>query len=96
MDFLVMYDIADTQGKGATRLKRVAQICEQYGERVQFSIFECRQPPSRMTRMIGEIQDVMDHALDSLIVYRFNGGIDAARHRYGRDQAHRLGEPWII
>ena len=96
MDFLVTYDIADTQGEGAVRLKRVAQICEKYGERVQLSVFECRQSPARMARMVGEIQDVMDHALDSLIVYRFNGGIDDARLRFGRTQTHQLGDPWII
>lgn len=96
MDFLVTYDIADTQGEGAVRLKRVAQICEKYGERVQLSVFECRQSPSRMARMVGEIQDVMDHALDSLIVYRFLGGIDDARLRFGRNQTHQLGDPWII
>lgn len=96
MDFLVTYDIADTQGEGAVRLRRVAQICEKYGERVQLSVFECRQPPSRMARMVGEIQEVMDHALDSLILYRFNGGIDGARLRFGRAQVHRLGDPWII
>ena len=96
MDFLVTYDIADTQGKGSLRLKSVARICEKYGERVQFSVFECRQSPSRMALMIGEIQDVMDPKVDSLIVYRFNGGIDAARLRFGRTQPHRLGEPWII
>ena len=96
MDYLVTYDIADTQGEGATRLRRVARICEKYGERVQFSVFECRQSPARLARMIGEIQDVMDHTLDSLIVYRFNGGIDDARLRFGRTQTHRLGEPWII
>lgn len=96
MDCLVTYDIADTQGEGAVRLKRVAQICERYGERVQLSVFECRQSPSRLARMVGEIQDVMDHAVDSLIVYRFKGGIDSARLRFGRTLPHRLGDPWII
>ena len=96
MDFLVTYDIADTAGEGSQRLRRVARICEKYGERVQFSVFECTQPPSRLTRMIGEIQDVMDRDVDSLIVYRFNGGIDDARLHFGRTQPHQLGEPWII
>ena len=42
MDVLVTYDIAETDTrKGATRLRRVAQVCEKYGERVQFSVFEC-------------------------------------------------------
>lgn len=96
MDFLVTYDIADTRDEGAVRLKRVAQICEKYGERVQLSVFECRQSPSRLARMVGELQDVMDHRVDSLIVYRFKGGIDDSRLRFGRTRNRRLGEPWII
>ena len=35
MDVLVTYDIADTEGTGALRLRRVAQVCEKYGQRVQ-------------------------------------------------------------
>ncbi len=96
MDYLVTYDIADTRGEGGVRLRRVAQICEKYGERVQFSVFECRQSPSRLARMLGELQDVMDRRADSLIVYRFNGGIDDARLRFGRSRPHRLGDPWVI
>ena len=96
MDILVTYDIAETRGDGSLRLKRVAQICEKYGERVQFSVFECRQSPSRVARMIGEIQDVMDPKVDSLIIYRMSGGIDDARLRFGRTQSHRLGDPWVL
>ncbi len=96
MDFLITYDIADTRGDGSLRLKRVAQICEKYGERVQFSVFECRQTPSRLARMIGEIQDVMDPKVDSLIIYRLNGGFDDARICFGRTQPHRLGDPWVL
>lgn len=96
MDFLVTYDIVDTRGDGSRRLKQVAQICEKYGERVQFSVFECRQPPSRLARMIGEIQDAMDPEVDSLIIYRLNGGFDEARVCFGPTQPHRLGDPWIL
>ena len=45
MDFLISYDIDDTEGKGAKRLKKVAQVCEKYGVRVQLSVFECRLSP---------------------------------------------------
>lgn len=96
MDFLVTYDIADTRGDGSSRLRHVAEICEKYGERVQNSVFECRQSPSRLARMIGEIQDVMDREVDSVIIYRFNGGIDDARLCFGRKRSHRLGDPWIV
>lgn len=96
MDVLVSYDIADTQGRGARRLRRVAQVCEKYGERVQFSVFECRLSPPRLERMLGEIQDVIDPDLDSVIVYRFKGEIENARMSFGRTRSRELGEPWVI
>ena len=47
MDILVTYDIADTEGGGASRLKRIAEVCGKYGQRVQLSVFECRLSPAR-------------------------------------------------
>ena len=96
MDVLVSYDIADTQGAGARRLRQVAQVCEKYGERMQFSVFECRLSPSRFERMLGEVKDVIDPELDSVIVYRFRGEIEDARMRLGRTRSRELGEPWMI
>ena len=96
MDILVTYDIADTEGSGASRLRRVAQICEKYGQRVQFSVFECRLSPAQMARMIGEIQDIIDSQQDSVIVYRFPGRMEEARRSFGRSQEHGIGQPWIL
>ena len=97
MDVLVTYDIADTDGAGAFRLRRIAHVCEKYGQRVQYSVFECRLSPERLARMIGEVQDVIDRDHDSVIVYRFPGGrIKDARLRFGRSQHHELGQPWVL
>jgi len=96
MDVLVTYDIADTEGKGGSRLRRVAQVCEKYGQRVQMSVFECRLSPARLARMLGEVQDEIDTRQDSVIVYRFNGPIEDARSRFGRGQQRETGEPWIV
>ena len=96
MDVLVAYDIADTDGKGASRLRRVAKVCEKYGERVQFSVFECRLSPTRFARLLGEVQDVMDTDLDSLIVYRFPGPLADFRTRFGRGGDRELGDPWVF
>jgi len=38
---LVTYDVATETKKGARRLRRVAQACKNYGQRVQKSVFEC-------------------------------------------------------
>ena len=96
MDVLISYDIADTEGKGAKRLRRVAQVCEKHGVRVQLSVFECRLSPSRMARMLGELQDAIDERVDSVMVYKFNGAISDARMRFGRTRSHELGEPWML
>ena len=96
MDVLVTYDIADTEGEGASRLRRVAQVCERYGQRVQMSVFECRLSPVRLARMMGEVQEAIDSRQDSLIVYRFVSPIEEARSRFGRDQDRETGEPWIV
>ena len=96
MDILVTYDIADTESTGASRLRRIADICGKYGQRVQLSVFECRLSPERLARMVSEIQDAIDTHRDSVIVYRFPGHLKDARMRFGRTQPHELGEPWML
>lgn len=96
MDVLVTYDIANTEGHGASRLKRIAEVCEKYGERVQHSVFECRLSPIRLARMIGEVEDIIDRRRDSVIAYRFSGRIENSALRFGRSQSHELGQPWVL
>ena len=96
MDVLVAYDIADTEGPGARRLRNVADVCEKYGERVQLSVFECRISPERFARLVGELQDVINPQRDSVVIYRFAGPIQAARTMLGRRRSHELGEPWVL
>ena len=96
MDVLVTYDIADTEGAGARRLRRIAEVCEKYGQRVQLSVFECRLSPERLARMVTEIQDTIDSRRDSVIVYRFPGQMKDARLRFGRSQVHEVGQPWVL
>ena len=96
MDVLIAYDIAETDGPGGVRLRRIAELFEKYGQRVQFSVFECRLSPARLARMIGEVEDIIDHERDSVIVYRFPGRIEDAKLHLGRSQARKLGQPWVL
>ena len=96
MDILITYDIADTEGTGASRLKHIADVCEKYGQRVQLSVFECRLSPARLARLIHEVEDVIDRQRDSVSVYRFPGRIEDATLRFGRSQGHELGQPWML
>ena len=66
---LITYDVAVTSDGGAKRLRRIARICEDYGQRVQYSVFECEVDPACWTRMRARLVEVIDPATDSLRFY---------------------------
>jgi len=65
---LVTYDVANEAG-GAKRLRRVARICENHGQRVQYSVFECEVDPARWTTMRNQLVQAIDLETDSLRFY---------------------------
>lgn len=96
MDLVVAYDIHATDtSSGSARLRRVSDICAAYGERAQRSVFECRLGPEHATRLINELNDAIDQAVDSVIIYRIVGDVHNNRTILGVDRPHRLGSPWI-
>jgi len=64
MFVLVTYDVKTSDPGGNRRLRRVAKACKDYGQRVQFSVFECIVDPAQWTklreRLIGEIEEEVD------------------------------------
>ncbi|SDE71126.1 CRISPR-associated endonuclease Cas2 [Desulfuromonas thiophila] len=69
MMVLVSYDVATTCLTGARRLRRVAKICQNHGQRVQYSVFECLVDPAQWTQMRQQLLDVIDDERDSLRFY---------------------------
>ena len=64
MFVLVSYDVALDDETGAKRLRRVAKACKDYGQRVQYSVFECIVDPAQWAvlkqRLIREINEEKD------------------------------------
>lgn len=97
MDVLVAYDIGTVTQEGERRLSRVAAICERYGTRVQYSLFECRLDSASLELLRGELLDVMEPTEDLIDIYRFDRLIDDARNSLGRAQVRRPpGASWIF
>jgi CRISPR-associated protein Cas2 len=69
MFVLVSYDVAVTEEGGQRRLRRVAKACQDYGQRVQFSVFECIVDPAQWTMLRQRLIDEIDMDLDSLRFY---------------------------
>lgn len=66
---LVSYDVATTTPDGRRRLRRVARICQNYGQRVQNSVFECLIAPDQWVHLRQELLDVYRADQDSLRFY---------------------------
>lgn len=69
MMVLVSYDVATSNDGGQRRLRRVAKICKNYGQRVQYSIFECIVNPAQWTMLRQQLIDVIEENEDSLRFY---------------------------
>jgi CRISPR-associated protein Cas2 len=69
MDLLITYDVETTTKAGRTRLRRVAQICEAYGHRVQKSVFEVVCRDADKPRLAAALNNVIDHDHDSVRMY---------------------------
>ena len=70
MELLVAYDIATDTPQGERRLRRVAQACEGFGQRVQNSVFECSVSALRREQLIQRLLQELEPAQDSLRIYR--------------------------
>ena len=60
--YLVCYDIRNDK-----RLRQVAGICEGYGLRVQYSVFECDLNPANRVALERELNDVIKHDEDQVL-----------------------------
>lgn len=69
MMVLVSYDVATSDDGGQRRLRRVAKICKNYGQRVQYSVFECIVDPAQWTLLQKKLEDEIDPSKDSLRYY---------------------------
>lgn len=66
---LVTYDVNLTDAAGRRRLRRVAKACENRGQRVQQSVFECLLEPSEWVILKAKLESEIDSSCDSLRYY---------------------------
>ncbi len=66
---LVSYDVAVTSEGGKRRLRQVARECQNHGQRVQLSVFECIVDPAQWTRVKSKLEGIIDTRTDSLRYY---------------------------
>lgn len=66
---LVTYDVNTTDATGSKRLRRVAKACQNYGQRVQNSVFEIEIDQAQWVSLKSKLETIVDARLDSLRYY---------------------------
>ena len=69
MMVLVSYDVSTKDEAGRRRLRRVARACEDFGQRVQNSVFECLVDPAQWVALRARLVGEADPTRDSLRFY---------------------------
>ncbi|HRI16316.1 MAG TPA: CRISPR-associated endonuclease Cas2 [Verrucomicrobiota bacterium] len=83
--YLVCYDIADDK-----RLRKVFKTCRNYGEHLQYSIFECDLNPSEKVSLESDLKDILDHLKDQVLFVH----LGPAESR-GDRVITALGQPYV-
>jgi CRISPR-associated protein Cas2 len=96
MDILVTYDVNTETAAGRRRLRKVAEICQDFGQRVQFSVFECSINEMQLDQMIARLNAVIDSKTDSVRFYRLPGGRTKLVTTLGLDIYVDLRGPLVV
>jgi len=96
MLILVSYDVSTETAAGRRRLRRVAKVCLNYGQRVQKSVFECKVDQAGFESLERELLVEIDEAQDSLRLYRLSEPLERHVKEYGRFRAVDFDGPLLI
>lgn len=96
MDILVSYDVNTETKAGRNRLRKIATLCKNYGQRVQFSVFECRVNEVQYETFQAQLVQVIDKQTDSIRFYRLLAPRERSVLSFGVDKYTDFDEPLIV
>lgn len=95
-DYLVCYDVNTEDKEGRNRLVRVAKACKNFGQRVQYSVFECSVNDTEYERFRSKLVKIIDPDRDSLRIYCLKGLRSDYIESYGLDRYVNFNEDALI
>jgi len=96
VEVLVSYDVSTETAAGRRRLRKVAQICKDFGQRVQKSVFECTVTPTQCERLRQRLLENINEDVDSLRIYILREPRDKYVESYGVDQRIDFNDPLVL
>jgi len=96
MYLIVAYDVNTETKEGRRRLRRMANLCKAFGQRVQLSVFELTVSEAQKERFMTAAEKLIDPKTDSLRVYRLHGDREQRVECLGVNTYVSFEDPLVI
>ena len=96
MLILVTYDVSTETRAGRKRLRRVAKVCQGYGQRVQKSVFECQVDLAQYEELERSLVAEINEEEDNLRLYRLTEPVDQRVKQFGKFRAMDFEGPLVV
>lgn len=93
---LITYDVSTETDGGKRRLRRVAKACRDYGQRVQYSVFECQVDPAQWVKLKDRLVKEIDDEVDSLRFYFLGANWQGRVEHVGAKSSIDLDGPLVF
>ena len=93
---LITYDVNTENSGGKKRLRKVAKQCENYGRRVQNSVFECIVDQAQCVMLKSILTEIIDESVDSLRFYYLGNKYETKIEHVGVDRGIAVDQPLIL
>ncbi len=93
---LVSYDVSTLEAAGRRRLRRVAKVCQNYGQRVQKSVFECQVDAATLVILEDALLREISLTEDNLRIYRLTEPLAKNVKEFGKFKATDFEAPLIL
>lgn len=96
MLILITYDVNTETAAGRKRLRKVAKACQDYGQRVQHSVFECIADAAQFLKIKHILVDLIESKSDSLRFYSLGNEYKNKIEHYGAKPSFDVTDPLIL
>lgn len=93
---LITYDVRTSSSTGLRRLRQVSRTCQNFGQRVQNSVFECVVDSTQFTVLKLKLLEIIDQEQDSLRFYQLGNKYKGKVEHIGIKESLDLEGPLIL
>ena len=93
---LIAYDVSTIDRAGQKRLRRVARACQDFGVRVQKSLFECKVGKTEWAVLRERLLAEIDNEHDSLRIYHLDEDTGKETEHHGISKPVDLSSPLVL